>query len=375
MPSYPRTKSSTDRRAYYLHSVYYQNGGSLLYDKFDRTGTTSTDSVFLGASTPGWKHNIHVGANAGSTLEGRKYRVKARYGGFAGQRTTGSPQPLAHFESDGAQATIGVFPSPPSSVSTAADNAARTKLLGDYLSARNNFRGGNFLAEVGETIHMLRPPITEIFGHTHRFAKEVRKIRGFWRHKRRYAKELGERWLAFSFGVKPLFEDIKDANKAIRALQQSPRFDSTPISGYGSDTSVVCSTLSSGFGAMPTSIKYGSSTITKAEVKYYGRIGARPAGLSTVAESFGVDPYDALPAVWEAIPWSFLVDYFVNVQEVLDGMRYANADLKWMMKGVRNSIHYIETGGSYDEVAGWSLSGSVCGGEYLAEYKKKKLGL
>jgi len=58
-----------------------------------------------------------------------------------------------------------------------------------------------------------------------------------------------------------------------------------------------------------------------------------PAGF---AEGFGLGISDVLPAVWEAIPWSFMVDYFINVGEVFDSFNNLSVELAWLKRTVRN---------------------------------------
>ena len=61
-----------------------------------------------------------------------------------------------------------------------------------------------------------------------------------------------------------------------------------------------------------------------------------PSCLAGFAEGFGLGVSDMLPAVWEAIPFSFMVDYFVNVGEVLDSFHVLSARLAWLKRTVRN---------------------------------------
>lgn len=373
--TYPKTKSDRINRVYYLTSVSFSGGpGGVETTSDSRSGLTSTDSVFLGASPSGWKHSISVGANAGSVLIGSRYRAKPRTGSTFAVYLPKTPSniPPKTLSNYGSRSP-GVFGNPSTSANVDAENKARSKLLGSYINARNNFRGGNFLAEFRDTVHMLRHPVKTIFGSTMALAKRVRKIRRLG-YSPEYRKRLGDAWLTYSFGLKPAFEDIKDFNKAIEALGRSPRFDSIPISGAGMSESQTSDTFSAGWGNTPGGgFRFARSVINTSNVKYYGAIGARPQTFAQAQESFGFDPYDIVPAVWEAVPWSFLVDYFVNINELLDAMRYANADLKWLMKGFRNLVRTQISDGALipPDPALWSVTGSVGGGGLEAVYKNR----
>lgn len=352
--SYPMTVTSSSYR-YYSYQTDVFNGVSHVKTGGHFSGVTS-DVVTRYGSPINWRDVIARSGNAGSVLTGSRRTCKAHYGTYYSSRTDGSG--IYHFAAGCAVNPLTRIPLPNTSVSTQADDQARSKLLGNYINARNNWRGGNFLAEVGETINMLRHPVHSLFGNTTHFVNKVGGLR-LLKNPRDYAKHLGNLWLAYSFGWKPLFEDIKDANKAISALQQSPRHDTIKINGSGRFEGITSSgiVVLGNFPGMDTTLSTYRFNRTSSEVKYYGAVTARPPTLSTIAESFGVDPYDVIPAIWEAIPWSFFVDYFLNVQEVLDSMRYANSGLAWLMKGVRNTVTVKAT-------TPWISSGMVAGTSY-----------
>lgn len=305
----------------------------------------SVDQVTLGESPADWRRIIANGGSATSSLSGTKKRVISNmYGNGLSINASTLPPLVSIFEGCTKDPT-SYFPAGSSVNELKALDGARSKLLGSYLDARNNWRGGNFLVEVGETIKMLRHPIKSLFGDTVHFVRGVHKIRKV-KDKETYRKRLGNLWLAYSFGWKPLFEDIKDANKAIMALAEKHRSDSIPIEGSGVAESVLRNEIAQygTFVFMQGSYDWLKFEKARSNAHYHGAIHARPEKLSTVAESFGVDPWDVIPAVWEAIPWSFLVDYFLNVQEKLDAMRYASADLSWLELGTKN-VHTVINNG------------------------------
>jgi hypothetical protein len=44
---------------------------------------------------------------------------------------------------------------------------------------------------------------------------------------------------------------------------------------------------------------------------------------------FGFSPEAFVPTLWELAPWSFLVDYFVNIGDILSGWSYGRTNLGW----------------------------------------------
>jgi len=305
---------------------------------------TLSSSVTYGDNISDWREKIASGKSATTSLTGTS---TLNYHSTAGgveiwtfdcgpllllQRTTGdilgyqfSPNPAS------------------TSVDLVADQNASSKFLSNYIKATNTWRGGNFVAEVRETIHMLRHPVQSFYRSTWEFAGRVKKLGKIYRKsKRSYAEHLGDAWLAWAFGVKPLIADCNDAMDALNKVKTGTGHDQTIIKGFGrrlsnsqSDPTWSINTPSStGTGS---SIKYRRNDNVSFTVRYYGSMNAALTDRETVGQQFGVGIYDVVPAVWEAIPWSFFIDYFANVGEMIDSCRLWSADFGWCNRTVRNS--------------------------------------
>lgn len=298
---------------------------------------SATDSVTYGANVANWKSAISNGISATTTLSGAKYYLR---GGNGIAYAYGIPWKCRSSVCTGRIARDHlVFSDPGMGPNVNADNQAKSRLLSSYISARNSWRGGNFLAEFGETVEMLRHPVKAFYSETWEFAGVVKKLGRVHRIKKDFVKALGNAWLAFSFGVKPLVDDCNDALSAVKELAQGNRSDTMPIRGHGRDTVVEANDIRGITPFQYLGDPHGGHYIRKKDynVTYRGQIAARPLGGSQIAEEFGIGVFDVIPAVWEAIPWSFFVDYFTNVQEMVDSMRYATADVRWLYSSVRNS--------------------------------------
>ena len=221
-----------------------------------------------------------------------------------------------------------------------AEQRAASKYLSKYLTLSNTWRGGNFLAEIRETWHALRHPVKAFYQQTWDFAGKVRKIGGVYKKRNDYAKHLADAWLAFKFGVQPLVNDCNDAQAALEKLKNGTGHDQKVLSCFGRNSSYSKASLvwqpwmvDSGWtsGHM---IRYIVSHNT---VRYLVAIKATPEDRSTVANQFGVGVFDVVPAVWEAIPWSFFIDYFANIGQLLDSCRLWNAPVGWVNRTIRNS--------------------------------------
>lgn len=191
---------------------------------------------------------------------------------------------------------------------------------------------------------MLHNPVKSFYHKTWEFAGKVGKLRNVSKQKRRHVVDtIADAWLAYGFGVKPLISDANDATAALNKLKNEmggTGQDSTMVSGYGDNKSLTKSAglpLTTVAGDSDLNNKYDSWLIEHRTVRYRCALKAHLEDLTTVGKQFGVDVFDVIPAVWEAIPWSFFIDYFANVGEMLDSCRLASAEVAWCNRTVRNS--------------------------------------
>jgi hypothetical protein len=324
----------------------------------------TTGSVTHGDNVPDWRKKIARGQNATTTLVGAKKLVKGLGSGTYTFQSKTNPGNV-HGEAVGdllyASSAFINFATSSTVISTVADDKARSKLLSSYISARNTWRGGNFLAEFGETVEMIRHPLKAFYHRTWDFAGFVRRLGKIHaRNPIEYSRAIASAYLAFIFGVKPLIDDITDATKAVNEQLGFHRFDRRPIHGTGRDETVTDNsqgfTAPPGFPAPNPSFRHYYKTKQLSSVRYKGAIKAAPTAMGQQFDIVGLGVYDILPAVWEAIPWSFFIDYFANVGEMIDACRLASADVVYMNRTFRNSgtklfqpLFYIgDNGGGYN---------------------------
>lgn len=299
----------------------------------------AVNSVTYGDNLKDWRQRIAAGQSATTTLSGTRY----------GQMICGSGN-MSYYNSCGIVNSISgnifgadaAYATPFTGTDPVAERKAVSKYLQHYIEAKNKWRGGNFVAEVRETIHMLRHPVKSFYQHTWDFAGRVGKFKNvFAKRPADYAKELSNAWLAYVFGAKPLIDDINDATTAANTLKaKRDNMDQNIVNGFGRNTTIsrvltpkaAYASLYPGGGT-----KYDRITKSDNTVRYHSAIAAQLNNTTTTLEHFGFGVYDAAPAVWEAVPWSFLVDYFLNVQEMIDSMRLFNVDSRWCNRTVRNS--------------------------------------
>lgn len=329
---------------------------------------TGLDQVIRQANLPNWQALIKAGLDATTSYTGNKLTIPKRrsmimlvdefgYLNRTQYRYTGYPAPY------------GV--SVPSALpSTSALAKAEVDFAKQFRNKTRHWQGGVFLAELVETANLLRNPVKEMYSLTRYLAENVRRAHlGLLRHSkkdqaRQYAKLLSNAWLVYSFGMKPLVSDANDAGKALRALASGRQFDIIKIRGVGESEedrgfqSVPCAPPGfPGYFARDLNEVRRSSVVIRGAWKNSNYGGELP-----VPMQFGTSVLDIVPTVWEAIPWSFLVDYFANVGDTLDAYMLRFVDFAWINQTVRNSRTFTYSDAKYLGSGDSGITGSCSGG-------------
>lgn len=127
-----------------------------------------------------------------------------------------------------------------------------------------------------------------------------------------YSKKVAENFLEFEYGIKPLVSDIQDSMKI---LLGSP-FDKT-VRGRSSERIAKITRAGGGFGSNPKYF-YAQSDLVDGWVTLTCRATIRVTNPNLfLANQLGLIDL-ALP--WKLIPFSFIVDWFVNVEQVINSM-------------------------------------------------------
>lgn len=332
------------------------------------TGRTDSVGQIVDASgkMPNWRHRISRGLNATTTFRARDVTLEYRPGHLYFGKWCPTSNRFGHYQYDG-DLSLSFFldsPDPPSSNLDPQTNAeALSRAVKDARSKQTHFRGGNFLAELRDTIRGLRNPAKGIRNLTdtyHRNAKRrAKRAAGrstvpttkqgwedFERSNPRSAgavqRALADSWLENQFGWAPLISDTVSAYHALRAL--SARVPLVRFSGVSSrvDPPIYDS---DNRGHDLLQINFTHRVEREYDVRYYGAVkvetSSPPSGQAI--EEFGVRARDFVPAVWEAIPYSFMVDYFSNIGDIIECVSFPRSDLAWMARTFRNHhTHSVE---------------------------------
>lgn len=224
------------------------------------------------------------------------------------------------------------------------------------------------LGEIGATIRMFGSPFSSLTKFTGEYLDELRlrrsKLKGRTLKKRRanWESVVSSTYLEYTFGLNPLIQDTRKIAEALarwRAegtgelphdtryiLHASASGDDQVVSSAGSYHGPGGSNAWIGKTHWTSSAKFGA----RYTVQLGHSVQANFGSLERLMQLLGFTPAEFVPTVWEVLPWSWLVDYFLNVQDIIEAGFTNTSNVKGIVltervKGQTIQSHIID----YDE--------------------------
>lgn len=176
------------------------------------------------------------------------------------------------------------------------------------LVAEPTFAGATFVAELSDAVQLFRSPLRAMKDLLHDIKtdqrKAARKYRGL-----PLASFISKHWLWYRYGIMPIVYDMRDASEALTTLEGwgPPRIT---VRGKSKDQGTA-SEIEHGTNVTAWSVE--REVETSAEYSVRTGIIYEYSGENT----FGVSLADVPNALWELVPFSFVVDWFGNVNNYI----------------------------------------------------------
>jgi hypothetical protein len=229
------------------------------------------------------------------------------------------------------------------------DNVTNTNNIGFLRRCReiqNRFSGGVFLGELRETIKMIASPGKAIVKALERHQKLMKQaLRGRFhdvsyseiygprkgtptKRVRETAKFVSDSWLSFKFGISPLLSDL---DSGMRATAEYFEYAPREYVSYKTTSRKASHGTRVDFaqGDLRYTMLTSSETFTKVTTRGAVKLDGPNQSNPSIQKHFGLSWQDAILTGWEIIPYSFVVDYFLNVGECLEAALFPQSLISW----------------------------------------------
>lgn len=369
----------------YIRSVYYtlpdwfKNTGNLSIDSTDVSADLRVAGTKQGEKVDQWRSKIASGKDATSYYFAERYATVVDrpgsvnlvrvYKWFAPEYVPGQGT-VEELKRHGYSIRARNFAAPYHLHSVSPEQLAqvRSRLLDKIREDSYGVNGLLVLGEIHQTIQMLRNPASALRDGLDKFFLPQYKSKGLEVRRRvrmrrsetpgqyrarkanAFKNAIAGTWLEFAFGVQPAISDAKDiCREALNLIEKADnrveriRAKSKKVANAVNDWSNLTQ--------LATTCLWKKTSFTRTtfadvqEVAGLKRDITAPIGsLQHGLERFGFQLQNFVPTIWELVPWSFLIDYFVNIGEVLEAACTDTSKVLWVSQTKRQVSDSIMSG-------------------------------
>lgn len=260
------------------------------------------------------------------------------------------------------------------------EQIALAKLYQRIREDQQHWSGLTFLGELREAGRMIKRPAKALFDGLGDWLLDVNKTKGRYRfdgHRRvESARARAKRlkalnsaiagsWLEASFGWAPLLSDVKSAAETIGRWETEVR--RTRVTAKASRESSIAYPPTAAFdvGSGACRCFFTTTRVTTHGARYVAglnnAVNANFASAQRLVELSGFRISEFVPTLWELTPWSWLVDYFTNIGDLLEYGVTDMSGITWISLSERtqtvNTVDGVHS--PRDQGITWSMTGSV----------------
>lgn len=333
----------------------YKRGGRLLMTRWGRRDSAGgkiessssrqysyVDFRTVENNIPDWKSRISRLQSATTSLDGERYTMKAKPGYYDYSFYNGLEKKTYTYWHRGMMGYYPDFPTASTLSATKADNAAKARFVKRAQEVQRSIQGSVALGELGETLRMIRNPAKSFREGLDDYMRSVKKRATSRRQPgsrmpsaNQLRRMIADTWLEYAFGWSPLINDVRSGAEALARRRHELRRETVKVVGGGSEFTVTVKPPNQCVYQYVVSYYY-PRTMYEVNVRYYGVLKREVYNdYQWDMELFGFTLEDFIPTVWELIPYSFLVDYFTNIGEIINSYSFNTAKLAWTNRAER----------------------------------------
>lgn len=317
----------------------------------DRSSATHLPRVVIGTEVIAFQSKIATGQEATGEYYLDAYEGKNYPGSYSAGPVTYVPGGVAYTDLfNGNLKPVDVF-SHNTYDEAELTTAALSRFYSRIRSARTELHSLAVLGEGAQTLKMIKKPfshLVDLTTDTFRILKNrkdsLRKLKALARRKE-WDKIIAGTYLEWVFGVMPALMDIKDGMAALDRITKDNNLRNRIVGSSSSSSQVSESSESPIYGGGAYRFRMESNISTTSGVKYIGYMDLTELvaqnAFDRSRELLGFTPEDFLPSVYEVMPWSWLIDYFTNIGDLIEAGTTDMTGLKFIVKNIRHQSERV----------------------------------
>ena len=361
---------NTSKESILTHTedVYYEsvrkNGSKIIYNPLPQYRNYRNWSE--GIKNPMWRTQVILGQNATTPFEGYSYKYYSSPYDTKVENQLGPSASGLKWKTHYARGTQRFYPPGESYIesiinsipTSQASSDALGRLVEDIREQHSAFTGSTTLAELTKTIAQIRNPAKALRKGVSDYLETIKRYGKRWSKAGRKAAldAVTGTYLEATYGWGPFLGEIDSIKNAISESYGEGLHKRKWAHGVGEATGLLYPTVknyTSNYYATLGTPKVSRKQKYYVTVKYSSMLAYDVTGGQV--QNLGFTPREWLPALWEVIPWSFVVDYFSNIGNIISGLSYVGSNVNFTNKTIRQV--YIETynwNGTFQNRNPWS---------------------
>lgn len=308
-------------------------------------------SARTASDDPMWQSKVKAGTSATNFLSAYKIRLAYQKGKLVTSYFLASGAPANGLTVDNSFLGINIelpIAGISGTLKSNSQNMAAIQILSKIRDETTAFSGPTFLGELRDTLKLIRSPAKALREKTGLFLSKADETRKRAKRKgdKPFSEVLAESYLEYAFGVAPLIGDITAIANAALPKFTEPRIKR--ISASSTDETALSENFTASAGGVSVNLYYNRVRLDRVTCKFTVGLRIQPETANTALERVialgGFNLQEVIPTAWELLPWSFFIDYFSNIGDVLSASLVSRENIAWTQRTFRSVKRIIVTG-------------------------------